>query len=784
MAPPVEGSKAPATQLEPVVLPDAATKTVADPAAPPPPLPAAPVKLGPSGRPIVEHREGKTDVSVTPPDDRFVLRPGLGLGFSPLGGIGGKDAGLFSKDANAATGNGSWTFVDLSLTTDFRLARLFDHNASLFLGGRFAYQAHRGDRATGGSSMDLGQIALSLGLDWKNSMASWNVLLPSRLAIYGGGIYGAGETTAGEHFSVAATRGLGYALGAEADIFGVKINKAGDSIQVSWKAETGQIPHARGNAPYSYWYTGPALTVPLAFPGSIQRETRVDTDVELCRADQPTLEKLVGDLKLQQADVLVKYEEFKRLAALLAKKGYTPEKILNALRTGYVKKLEAMASSESTSKLEAAVAAALGAKRAEFDKIIADDKTLTDQPSKDKRLAELQAAEKARVEAEFAKAADPEMDAAIAKILEAKKPELEKIVAGDKSLTDDKAKAAKLELLMAAEKAKAEATYRAEKAAAKEAEFLAKAKVAYPDGYNHFELTLPDVMAFDAGFTIPTDCAGQEGLYDRLMEDRRKLDIFLTRIEERTHFMYFALGKPAKKVVDALGGLGFAQFPPLNFIASQPDYGIKNEGPGKRGPDMDKIETFYEANKGKRFTANDPALQKAFKGIFAGNELLALEDTVKQLNGEKPMRGVKTTKLSEAQLKEMIQKIPVLVEANVSITDGSTEGNQILSDNRGVAVIRAMVLLGMNPDRIRSVGMGESNPIVPETVDWSKTGKRVKNLSWAREKNRRVQFWVDTEKLEAAETKLEATVSAPPKAEPAPAPPPSGGVALPPEPKK
>jgi len=769
MAPPADATAKPVdtTRIEPPALPPADVK----------PADAAPTpKVGPSGRPVVEHREGTTEVTVTPPNDKFVLRPMLGFGFSPMTGVGGPNGGLFNLDSNPATANSSWTFADIALTADFRVARLFNNNASIFLGPTIGYSHQSSGRSTGGSSMDIGKFGASVAIDWKNSMAAWRVLGPSRFAIMGGLLFGAGQTTAGNHFSVSDTRGTGYNLRAEVDVFGVKINDAGDSIQLGWFGETGSIPQARGDAAYPFMATGPYLSVPLAWPGSIRNEKRVDTDVELCRADKPTLEKLIGELRSKQAQAVGEYEEFKRLAALLAKKGYTPEKILSALRTGYIKKLEA-ADGENPAdkaKLDAAVSAALEAKKAEFEKTIAADPSLKDQAAKDKKLAELQAAERAKVEASFVAAQYPEMDKEVAKVLEAKKPEIEKAVAADKKLKKPEEKAAKVAELLAAEKKKAEALYIAgkamEKSSAKSAEYLAKATAIYPDGYNHYELTPPELTNLPEDFVVPSDCAQSEALYDRLLEDKSKLDIFRTRIEERTHFLYFALGKPDSKVrkaVDALGGLSFAQFPPLNFTGGRPDYNKTS------GPDMKKIKAFYEANKGKVFQPTDPKLNEAFRGIFAGNELPALYDIVQQLNGEKEMRGVKVKKLKPDELKEMVRKIPIIVEAHVSYTDGSTEGNQILSDNRADAVKYAMLLFGFDESRIRVVGKGESEPIVPETVDWTKKGKHNKNLTWAREKNRRVMFWVDAEKMEEAEgTKLApvGSASAPKPGEPPPPP--------------
>ncbi len=740
---------------------------------PPPPPAVPPAKpAAPSKRTVVEHRTGTPTSTVTLVDDRFVLRGYLGVTGGALGGTGGPNGGLFKLDSNPATNHGDFTFINAGVGVPLRLGRA--GSVSFFAEPRLDYFGLRSGRNAGGSHLDGVRAGGDFAIDWSRTMSSWPILLPSRFALGASYMYATGETDAGNHASIADTHGHGAVLRASIDLLGIKVNDSGSSLRFGWQGETSNIWHARGDANLPMWNTGAFLALDLPAPGSERQITRVDTNVELCRADKPTLESLVQELKAKQEEAVARYAEFLGIAKHLDKKGITAEKVLAALRTGYIKTLEATLPDEDApataarAAMDAEVAKGLEAKKAGIQAAVDGDKSLKTAEAKAKKLTELTAVAKAELEAAYIKEhplPKTKLDTAVEAALAAKKAEFEKTVAEDKSLKTPAAKAAKLAELNAAEKAKVEAAFLAEKRAGLEA----KAKEKFPDGYNHFALDLPDgvvnVSADD--FQIPEACSDEaNSLFDRLIQDRSKLDIFLTRIEERTKFMFFALGSPkTSKVVDALGGISFAQLPPLYFQQSQPDYDKKNEGPGKRGRTMDRVEKFLENNKGKTFKANDPSFQAAFRGIFQGNELARLESVVRQFNGEEELRGVRKKKMSPEEYKKMIKEVPILIEAHVSVTDGSTEGNQILSDNRARAIEVAMILMGMDPARLRSVGAGESNPIVPETVDWTKKGKKLPDYADARKINRRVMFLVDDEKLEAAGSKLTPTGAKPPATE-------------------
>ncbi len=599
---------------------------------------------------------GETKVSLTPPDDQFILRGSFALGIPPLTRIGGPKGGLFDADTSAANQNGEYNFYDLSLQGDFRVARLFGENASLLLGGYLRYSAHRGDLNTGGSYMNIGGGGLSVGLDWKNSMQAWSVLIPSRVALMGGILAGAGETTAGNHFSVSETRGTGYNFRAEADLFGLKVNDSGDTINLGWFYERLTIPQARGDAAYPGWATGPALSLALVYPGATRVESRVDT--ELCRADEFTLEEKIQNLKELQDEVASSILQLRTLGNYLQQGyGWTSEKINKVLRGTWVEYLTSL---------------------------------------------EIKAA--ANGDEKYASKTPEEVKEAIAAL----KPEFE-----------------------------------------------AQANARYPEGTDHFDYPLPQNTDLSLLETLPEDCAEQEALADQLDLDREILLEAKFRVDERKKYLpllsFIGEGNP----INVIGGLSLVNFPPINFLAGKPDYGIVNDGPeGNRNTQMDRIEKFYAANQeriaaGYFFTPTDPEMIAAFRDTFAGSELPLLKNVVDQLTGKKELKGVREAGLDAEKQKALVQKIPILAVAHVSITDGTTPANEILANNRAREVELAMILMGMPADRIRSEGRGESDPVVPETLDGTKTGKKVKNLNWAKDKNRRVEFLVDFIKLKA-----------------------------------
>ncbi len=95
-----------------------------------------------------------------------------------------------------------------------------------------------------------------------------------------------------------------------------------------------------------------------------------------------------------------------------------------------------------------------------------------------------------------------------------------------------------------------------------------------------------------------------------------------------------------------------------------------------------------------------------------------------------------------------------------------SEGNIILSNNRARAVLIALSLFGVDEKRLRSEGRGPDEPVVPELDD---RGKKVKNIRWAMEKNRRIDVVVDMEKMETPGVPAPSGDKAPPPAAPPPA---------------
>lgn len=598
-----------------------------------------------------ETAKNEPKITQSPADDQFVLRGSFGLGVPALTQVGGPNGGLFNADTGPANANGDYYFFDTSLQADFRIARLFSDNASLFVGVYGRYSAHRGNLNTGGSYMNLGGAGLAFSLDWKNSMSDWPLFIPSRLAFMGGLFTGEGETTAGNHFSVSDTSGIGFNLRAEADLLGLKLNDSGDSISFGWFGETFTIPNARGDAAYPGWATGPLLSLALVYPGASRIETR--TEFKTCKADEFTLEEKIQNLKALQDEVANNIIQLNAMGKYLQESyGWSSEKITTVLQGTWVEYLTYLEKQ--------------------------------DPKYQGKSPIEIQSA-----------------------------------------------------------------------IAALQADFKAQAKNRYPDGADHFDYPLPESIDLSTIGALPTECEAREGLDDRLNQSRDALLEAKHRVDERRKYLpllsFLGEGSP----INVIGGLSLVNFPPINFLAGKPDYGIVNDGPdGAKKTQMDRIEKFYAANKaridaGNFFEPTDPQMLAAFKGIFAGNELPLLKNVVDQLTGKKDLKGVREAGLDPEKQKQLVTKIPLLVAAYVSITDGSTPNNGVLADNRARAVELAMILMGMPAERIRSEGRGESDPVVPETLDGSKGGKRVKNLSWAREKNRRVEFMPDFARLKS-----------------------------------
>ncbi len=69
--------------------------------------------------------------------------------------------------------------------------------------------------------------------------------------------------------------------------------------------------------------------------------------------------------------------------------------------------------------------------------------------------------------------------------------------------------------------------------------------------------------------------------------------------------------------------------------------------------------------------------------------------------------------------------VRVRIEGNTDST-GDAADNQALSEARARAVYHALVRLGINPDRLTTIGYGESRPLVPNTSEANRaTNRRV-----------------------------------------------------------
>src|SRR4029453_3479720 len=245
-----------------------------------------------------------------------------------------------------------------------------------------------------------------------------------------------------------------------------------------------------------------------------------------------------------------------------------------------------------------------------------------------------------------------------------------------------------------------------------EEDYKAQAKVQFADSFNYYQIGLPPMdTALDETGVFPSGkCVDLDALFEKLNNEKIALEKAATQIDERKKLLLFALGNPPSKVtkvVSHLGGLAFAQFPPINFNVGRPDY------PGPRHADMSRVQSFVQANQGRApLSPNDPGLQRAFKGIFAGNELPALKEVADQLNGLKDLRGVRLKGLKPEEVRALVRTVTVLVQALSSVTDGTPEGNLTLSNNRAAAVVAALTLFGVDPARLRPEGKGLTEPIV------------------------------------------------------------------------
>jgi OmpA family protein len=643
--------------------------------------------------PAVDQKDPKAE-SAYQPAPKFRL--GLDATYSPWARLGGPEGNIFGHDFSAANEGWDHTLKRLGGTFGWKI---WDPSPffQLWLQGQAAYRNYSGNKNTPGElqgfDIGAGPCVASVGLyQKKNDRIITGPELCGALSF----MYLTGDSTAGNNFSVDKTSGPGYGISATLSPIG--FNVLGLNLSPYVGLDTANIPNARdnNNAPF---FAFPTFGIKAA--GSVGKappppeECKASDSEEMIKRDAP-------ELKTLRENVTNSLTNFKATADALKAAGYTPEKMRDMLRQGYVKL-----------KLDA---------------------------------------DKAKAEAD----------------IKAKTPDIKP--ADLKKQTDEAVKT-------------------------KEEAYKGEAAVVYPDAYDYYNIALPPMDTnLDEAIRIANDgtCSAEKktqmrDLYDKINNERIALEKTATQIDERNKALLMALGNPGvNKIIKNLGGLAFAQFPPVNFNSGRPDY------PGKFNGDMAKLESFLAANKGRApLDPKDPGLQAAYKGIFAGNELMAIERFSKQLNGIETLRGVKMKGVSEEELKQLVRSVPVIIQGHTSYTDGTAEGNMTLSNNRARAVAIALILFGTDESRLRTEGKGITEPIVPETDDWTPTGKKVKNLTWAQEKNRRIMLLVDVDKLEQSGNAAAAPASKPteapkeaPKASKVPALVPTGSAPSAPPPSK
>src|SRR5262245_51691711 len=263
---------------------------------------------------------------------RFTLH-----GFGGGARLGGPSGGVFGHDFSVA--NQSWDHTRWGLTAGFSY-KLFDPNKyfQLWVGAHAGFLNFSGnDHSPGqlnGAEFGAHAAIASEGL-YQNK-----TILGPELSLTLAGMAARGKSTAGNNFSVDSTGGAGFLLRPALSPLSAKLGTAKLSPEIF--LETSTFPNARGRSNAPFLAVGGGLAVHWGFG------KKVPVAVEKCDTLEARTRTLVQDVKTLRDSVTGAYSEFKATSELLKKAGYTPEKIRDALRLGYVEKLKA----EETAKLE------------------------------------------------------------------------------------------------------------------------------------------------------------------------------------------------------------------------------------------------------------------------------------------------------------------------------------------------------------------------------------------------------------------------------------------------
>src|SRR5262245_20727206 len=316
------------------MAPPAATGTPTDAPAPAPTATAtvgatAEVKTPPP--PAADKKDEKADAYQPAPKFRL----GLDMTYGPRTRLGGPEGNIFGHDFSSANEGWDHTLKRIGATFGWKV---LDPNAyiQLWVQGQAAYRNYSGDKNTPGelhgSDIGAGPCIASVGLYQKKNH---RIITGPELCGIFSFMYLTGDSTAGNNFSVAPTSGAGYGISAHLKPIG--FNVLGLNIAPYVGLDSSNVPRGRdgSNVPFLAF-----PTIGISANGAVGKapppraECKASDSEDMIRTTAP-------EMKTLRDNVTKSYADFKATAGILKAAGYTPEKMRDALRNGYVEKLKA-----------------------------------------------------------------------------------------------------------------------------------------------------------------------------------------------------------------------------------------------------------------------------------------------------------------------------------------------------------------------------------------------------------------------------------------------------------
>jgi outer membrane protein OmpA-like peptidoglycan-associated protein len=285
-------------------------------------------------------------------------------------------------------------------------------------------------------------------------------------------------------------------------------------------------------------------------------------------------------------------------------------------------------------------------------------------------------------------------------------------------------RAGKIEQLKAQEQAKVEADGKAagkkddeikkDVAAslkAKEKDFLAQAELEYPDGYDYYDVKLPNQANIPN--KVPTDCNAVEDLRKQLEDEKAALTKTQQVLFDKLQFMLMVLGVPKGATTTVVKLIrSVTRIRDVHFITNAPgstnDPDLKTKATKATIEYLDGLATAYlsanaaDANGARTPTAM-PDMMDKFSSIFPSS--YKQDATTKFSPALDAIAEVASTFRSPD-----MKGFKVYILGNTD-SRGPADYNQRLSLRRAQAIRDALVLQGVNPDMLVPIGRGKTNLI-------------------------------------------------------------------------